>query len=537
MGKLFNKKIDMKVHNKYELTLLGPDGKVKQKAYAYNVVLDEFWNGLLNRYNSSYPDDTLCFCGQIGIGTGSGTPAATDTGLFTSLTTAAASVVSSDRQFPTSTFVYNATFAASATYVGTITEVGLRYLFESSSYYYYSHALLQDAEGDPITIVKTDVDTLIVTATVYVTITSTDFVLCPAAHNRLLSFFVTSTDTLRRRISLAITPWLPDAIMNLGLDYRNYIVTQYKWYGNMNMTPTTIDTTAKTLAYATVRMPVGSLLDGHRAWAFWIWDIGYVLLPNTSLFPVYTTANTLVGTGDGVTREFNCPIPLFIENTDVVKIAGITKTRGVDYTIDHANNNSKDFSVAASSRAKIISNVLTFGTYGTVPFSVGFNEWPNSSSVNNFGISDTVPLVLDMGTPVPCNTLYISKICGLGGTATATIYLERSDDNENWFSVLTIASGSYSSTTGAMPPGGPEFTFAEVTARYWRLRAEFTSAWKMMGIREYGANDAWWLGHVGQKIIFTTPPAVDEIITIAADVDTPWKTSDYVIDYSFTLSF
>jgi len=536
---LFNKKIDMRVHNKYELTLLGPDGKVKQKAYAYNVVLNEFWNGLLNRYNASYPDDTLCFCGKIGIGTGSGTPAVTDTGLFTALTTAAASVVSASRQFPTSTFVYNATFAASASYVGTITEVGLQYLFESNTYVYYSHALLQDAEGSPITIVKTDVDTLIVTATVYVTITSTDFVLVPAAYNRLLSFFVTSTDTLRRRMSLAATPWLPDGLMNLGISYLNYIATQYNWYGNMNMVPTTIDVTAKTLAYATVRIPVGSLLDGHRMWAFWIWDIGYVLLPNVSLFPAYTTANTLVGTGDGVTTEFDCPIPLFVEDTDVVKVAGVTKTRGTDYTIEHDGNSIKEFSAAASSRAKIISPIITFGTYAAVPFLNGFNEYNNSSyySLNNYGISETEPLVIDMGASVPCNTLHISKMCGLGGTATATIYLERSDDNEAWTSVLTIASGSYSTTTGATPTGGPEFTFTEVSARYWRLRAEFTSTWRKLGIYLYGATDAWWLGHIGQGIVFTTAPAVDALITIAANVDTPWKTADYVIDYSFTLSF
>ena len=76
--------------------------------------------------------------------------------------------------------------------------------------------------------------------------------------------------------------------------------------------------------------------------------------------------------------------------------------------------------------------------------------------------------------------------------------------------------------------------FAGVTARYWRVCAESASTY----VRDYGVGSAWgnsFFGKVGQGIVFTNPPAEGAAITIDAMVDRPFKTSDYVLDYSATM--
>ena len=53
-------------------------------------------------------------------------------------------------------------------YVGeTITEVGISYY--SSSNYLHTHALIKDSEGNPLSINKTELDVVVIYATVFIT--------------------------------------------------------------------------------------------------------------------------------------------------------------------------------------------------------------------------------------------------------------------------------------------------------------------------------------------------------------------------------
>ena len=66
------------LHNKFDWVLEdSKTGKVKQQGTAYNVVL--------NRYYDTLPTTNALRLNAIFLGTGTGTPAATDTGLFTFL--------------------------------------------------------------------------------------------------------------------------------------------------------------------------------------------------------------------------------------------------------------------------------------------------------------------------------------------------------------------------------------------------------------------------------------------------------------------
>ena len=65
--------LKMGIHNRFDIEVIDKDtGKVKQKAVAYNVVCNEYFNAIING----------TIAANILIGGGSGTPSATDTTLF-----------------------------------------------------------------------------------------------------------------------------------------------------------------------------------------------------------------------------------------------------------------------------------------------------------------------------------------------------------------------------------------------------------------------------------------------------------------------
>ena len=67
-------KAGIKLHNEFQFQLVGADGKVKQEGKAQNVVV--------NRYYNELPSSLPNFFQEILLGTGTGTPSASDTGLF-----------------------------------------------------------------------------------------------------------------------------------------------------------------------------------------------------------------------------------------------------------------------------------------------------------------------------------------------------------------------------------------------------------------------------------------------------------------------
>ena len=149
--------LDVKIHNRFDIEVVdAKTGTVKQRAKAENVILNRWWDELSSSakvYN-------------IAFGSGSGSPSASDTDLFARIGYA---------RFESTTFnkidkvnhVTSKTHHISLTetqYVGsTFTEVGLA----NSSGKLVTHAMIQDMNGNPISILKTDADILNIYATVF----------------------------------------------------------------------------------------------------------------------------------------------------------------------------------------------------------------------------------------------------------------------------------------------------------------------------------------------------------------------------------
>ena len=505
----------LNVHNSFCLELYDKEGNLKQTAHAYNLVLNQYVQHIFE--GPSYvgsPYRLRVSFQSIAIGTGTGTLSPTRTTMFNQIESVDCSVVSQTYGNTLSTLVVRSTFPASSAGAGIITEVGTYWINEGTTHFIpnlSTHAFLQDAEGHTITIDKTDTDTLIVTATIYATIetTASDFVLYTGSSNYLIwlvvgrnSGSVQSLGNVQAYISM-----YPDVVLH-------------------SLTGSPVGSYAnRTATYAVKRIPSDSTYNDAFANFIVFPSIGHIKLPNADVFPPYMTANTLVGYGDGSTTVFTSPIPEFIEDSEVVKVAGVTLTRGTDYTIDNRGNSRYNLSAALPS--KVLSRTVP-GTGGTIPDIFTYTDRYNYIYRNRGTI------MWDAGELVDCNTLYLGPARSTSGTISAVFTLEYSLDNETWTTAFATPSQSFKTSADVQIPGGPAFTFPTISARYWRFSISGTGG---AGIRfDNTLANRPMFGYVGQGIVFTTPPAYEALITIAAQVDRPWKTADYVIDLSATLT-
>jgi hypothetical protein len=161
--------LNCSLHNRFDIEVVdAATGRVKQRAQAENIICDALWTRMF--MPSSY-------FSTIHYGTGSGTPAAADTSLFTFLGYAVPS-----ENDDTVYYDYDNCYASltrkiqlsEMTAVGeTLTEVGIGY--GSSASMLVTHAMLKDMNGNPISIEKTDTDIINIYATVFMHWSTTQY--------------------------------------------------------------------------------------------------------------------------------------------------------------------------------------------------------------------------------------------------------------------------------------------------------------------------------------------------------------------------
>ena len=174
----FHNHFHILLHDKEKFLKYGEKAPREDEAWAYNVFTNQGLDKIRHSYwtSASYgygriPHTFMEYCG---VGTGSGTPAATDTTFFDYLD-AKDKATTGEVENPDTYSVNHTTeeyyhrhkfFWDLDEGNGSLTEVGLVY---SDSGYdnVITHAMFQDAEGFPITVVKDSTKVMVVTATVY----------------------------------------------------------------------------------------------------------------------------------------------------------------------------------------------------------------------------------------------------------------------------------------------------------------------------------------------------------------------------------
>lgn len=515
-------------------------GEVIQDIKPKNLILKQFLNN--TGLTSSQSGNMFALWG-IGVGKGSGTPANTDTEMFTQLwipgaahttvpVSSVTTVFNDEKTIGTATIT--TTFPASASYVGVITELGI--MAKTNNYWntltFITHALLQDSEGNPISINKTDLDELLITAILQVSLTATDFVVMPLTVSKF-GGLVRSTgdaDRLLYKNFLHMGRTKKNLMgANAGTAYDsnvqwNTLSPGMTWdSANMKM----VATNSRILADAGNVHYFNSLCLNY----FGCWP-----LPNANIFPFYTINDISIGVGDGTTKIFNNPLNYFVENSEVITVGGVTLTRGTDYTIDFENNASGLLELSAGNLAVGSSDadaVVDQTTYYPLFKACDGSSIQCSDTGNR--LSATKPLILSLTTAKKVNTLRLIHFNRkrTGNTSaesltSASFKLSYSNDNVTYTEAIT--TGLFNASTGQT------FTFNTVSAKYFKLEVVdepylSTNEYYYCGTMSSTDTDMPFLGYIGNAtIVFTTAPADKAEIKMSVQMDRPFKNSNYVID-------
>lgn len=294
--------IKTKIHNKFEVEVFR-DGKLIKTAEGYNTLTNRMFERLCNGLNYFY---------YILFGGGTGTPSVADTALFNKIGHKQAEVVEFSYAAPTS-YVKKKITLNPEEYIGqAITEMGIC----DSLSYINSHAILKDAEGNPISINKTASDVVIIYATIFVTFTLPQNVVMEGLKDRsnLLLYWL---------LSKSNTATAPRNSFFLAL------FAGGKYIATKSSGDTIADVENKKITFGPVRF---GITEGNHN----ILSVGHAgslqfNLPMPSVFDGQAYTGISLGAGDGIKTEFLIPSQNLKSSTLAIKKDGVTVT---DYTTE-----------------------------------------------------------------------------------------------------------------------------------------------------------------------------------------------------------
>lgn len=464
-----NKQFNASIHNRFDVEVIDAQtGKVKQRAQAENTICTQLWTRLFS---------FLPYFNYIHYGTGNGTPAAADTHLFTFLGYGAVS--GSTSTIDRLGCVYSTRKVIQlleTTAVGaTLTEVGIAY--DTTSETLCTHAMLKDANGNQISIAKTNTDIVNIYATV--------FVHWPTEYNSGSIMFCGDTGFLSY---LAGTPGvIPSTYRAVkGRRYYAHDISEVTLSRAADIANKKYTLTATRLAAASGNISGGisNVLLGYA----------FALKPPASWFLGSDIIGEAVATGDGVTTDF--ALKFDYPEAATVYVDGVAQS-GV--TVDKAptliNNMACYFEeievVNGVAYPAIKNHQYSYQSNGTVDGLNGTYYNPNYQ----FGIK--------------------SYICAYN---KCPIYVKVSNDLVTWVD-LGLRSDGVAITVPA------EYR----NYKYWDISGDENNYGSKM-IHTLLADTA-----TAKNIHFTTPPASGAVIT--ADYHTPTiaKDANHVFDLTVTI--
>ena len=374
MARRLNLRQDVKLHNKFHLVLTDSrTGEVKQEAWAYNIVLNSFFGRLFLWMQSTQANNIsnrfFSINGVVGrtfIGGGTGVLSPERTTLFNYMNRVAHIASSElrgvdlDNSNAWGTSV--ATFSELMSPNSTITEVGLGGDGESLL---RTHALIEDSEGNPITVAKGEFDILTVYSTVYIELGH--------GYGSNIVFPDGTGVGVSGAVSAGVGNYFFASVANntqaSGAHGQFWVGA-----GTDNTTPTKNDNVlgnnvagwaGSDWAKTDVIFNSGQKkIDIYRRFAanetnYPLWEIGVCALtrgaeffdynfatggnpifrsvmPIATIWEGYDNVGEEIGTGDGTQTVFNLQWAPIVAESDVIKVDGVIQTRGTDYTIDNA---------------------------------------------------------------------------------------------------------------------------------------------------------------------------------------------------------
>lgn len=522
-------------------------GKITQEENFHNLVTAGFVSRLIGDTN---------YFRYCQLGSGSTAPSSSDTALASMLWGVQCSTYAIDSTSAdglSRTWVYTYVFPANSSYVGTIREVGLS---ASSSGRINTHALVVDAEGQPISIDKTYLDEVTITAKITVTRPSWQsgqtwsFMSGPLSRSELYDILNGTTGSNNEHVLLS-AGWCPEYRPVKNCQYTS-LPTNFTYSNGTIRCSAEFSGDAITYPYnATSGVKfkdyVNSLLLGRSNTYFYSHSGAYyyatppyrLLLPNADVFPVTTLEGLELGTGDGITVDFSPEVPAWLENTEIVYKNGSPLTRGVDYSVDNIGNIEKYWSVmlgnfVAEIDAKTVAGVQA-NIWGTDECCASSNE---DRDMNSPVVYADSPIILKYGTDYAFSDKVNYFVLGTW-TASASIpagaalvFYYSTDDGSTWTEFGRISHSS----AGTAFTDTTEHTIVTPIAGITHVKIALEDTDTTAYVRMSERNGRF--GYVGSYAIrFASAPAAGDILTIDMNIDRPWKSSDNLIQWNPILSF
>lgn len=551
--------LGIKFNNKYCVELIdSTTGEVKQSGYFHNTHTKNLWSLIFTTNN---------YEGNLGaamvVGKGTTAPTFEDTALASKLWDSIGTGTALYPQVYPANVSYewlddytlrkkfSFTFPATSNFVGNVCEIGLGYNISYSGLQYNTNictrTLLTDSEGQVITFNKTDLDILVISVTIEASLVSTSNSFILVKRSKILSNILGSSSTGSS---------IRSSLGNLNLIRFNWSKKATGSLIDRAVSTATAGVSEKqtkdghngTYTYPTVRLPATTVTSQTFYNAISVPTLGYWELPNEDIFPTYVITGIAVGTGDGSTTSFINPLNYFKANSEKVYKNGVQLTRDVDYTINNMGNKDCLPEVAQMSPIVKVSSGVTLTNYQLqvypliFPVAHGSGSYEGFKSANEYdpttlspAFSASYPLYIEYEEPVTMNCLKctggLKNIVSPSGynnlPVGTTMYIDYSTDGSTY-----IEAGSTQTTA---VNGVFALDFADVTAKYWRVRTSYSSYVAMP--RDDSNENFLTLNRKDPYIVFAEAPADGDVLTMDVGMDIIMKNSNFVVDLNCTVNF
>lgn len=522
------------------------------------VILAHFHNLITNKLKQNLTSNLGVKIDSVWFGDGNKEPSATDTQLGHAKWSFYDSNISSLKE-PTLTedgtwnIECTAKIDATTTYTGTVSELGI-YCTYGNARFLATHALIKDAEGNPMTITKTDAEVLYVDIHIQYRLGENGgFKWTPWYYYLLVNGFnspYNRTLPAFNALHVAMLRAYPDMMSNGNRAGNEVRLTE------------SFSTSTGILTCSGGRFGTENVTTQEYINAIGIipsfWDeptydynrpnlqIGYWTFPNQDIFPNQTLKNIRVGTGDGTTKDFDPPLYLWVKDSEKIYIDGVLKVRDVDYTCDN-NNNRGNLSALHPSNFSILKTEMVRQPnleeqgMGFHPLKGGYNKIDEAHS----GPTRRVYLKWDKDHPLEweinedpqiglaADYFQMNSIHNTAGYhiywKNAVFILSYSADGKTW-----EEAGRWTCTEDTLD-ATHKFEFSEtISAKHWKLETDLTGCSDDLKNGRFYTEEISYLQKNWKPISFKTAPAAGAIITMEADIDRPMKNSNFLLDVNPT---
>lgn len=511
--------LEANIHNRFDVEVIDANtGAIRQQVRGYNIICSMLWERVF-RQDSQERWAPLSYFNYVLYGKGDGTPAITDTELFEQIGYKSVSNRTLTRDVGSGVISRQAvvTLEAEDAVGETLTEVGIGY----DKTHLATHAMLEDMNGNPISITKTATDVIKIYATIFVSFPAEGW------HNSSVTIAEITTNG--------------NSFFDILTGYSSSTVnfTSFQRFGAGTRTGTSTGYTAAAsttkidvigvgqlmctdrIAAADLNLPIRSILVGfissvvggtREDKCFWLTPGFWASWSDISGEPI--------GTGDGASVGFMTAFP--VKDGYAVYIDGVG-----------AENVTFRPGPADAAHMENWFNVCYRNADGTA------NYYTNPYAIDSLGsganrftglyIQGVSVGYVSAALENPFASIGIAKVRGIcyeyNVHTTTVARIEVSDDMLTWES-----AGTFELSESTASPAELAIPQALRTRKYWRFVNVGPNS-KNIFLQFVGD-----VADTAHNIVFSTPPAAGAVITADYDPACIPKDSNHVFDIMLVIT-